>query len=211
VPLARLGDYELLEEIGRGGMGIVYRARQVSLDRTVAVKLLPFGGLGGPEAALRLRAEAVAAGSLRHPNIVAIHEVALHQGQNFLAMDFVAGPSLARVLRDGPLPAQRAAMLMRQVALAVQHAHDRGIIHRDLKPSKSCSIRQISQHHRLRTRKKPAFRHATHPYGPEPRLAELHPTRTDRSSRRGKPVNLECGMQSAEQRSQSPLPRLYEI
>src|SRR5215510_7588327 len=83
-PLARLGDYELLEEIGRGGMGIVYRARQVSLDRIVAVKFLPFGGLGGPDVALRLRAEAVAAGSLRHPNIVAIHEVALHQGQHFL-------------------------------------------------------------------------------------------------------------------------------
>src|SRR6266487_29329 len=134
-PLARLGDYELLEEIGRGGMGIVYRARQVSLDRLVAVKLLPFGGLGGPDFALRLRAEAVAAGSLRHPNIVAIHEVALHQGQHFLAMDLVAGPSLARVLRDGPLPARRAATTLRQVALAVQHAHERGIIHRDLKPS----------------------------------------------------------------------------
>lgn len=131
----RLGDYELLEEIGRGGMGIVYRARQVSLYRTVAVKLLPFGGLGGADAALRLRAEAVAAGSLRHPNIVAVHEVGLHQGQHFLAMDYVAGPSLARVLRDGPLPARRAAALVRQVALAVQHAHERGIIHRDLKPS----------------------------------------------------------------------------
>src|SRR5262245_44416838 len=102
-PVGRVGDYELLEEIGRGGMGIVYRARQVSLDRLVAVKLLPFGGLGGPEMALRLRAEAVAAGSLRHPNIVAIHEVGSHQGQHFLAMDFVSGPSLATVLRDGPL------------------------------------------------------------------------------------------------------------
>jgi WD40 repeat protein len=97
--------------------------------------LLPFGGLAGADAALRLRAEAVAAGSLRHPHIVAIHEVGLHQGQHFLAMDYVAGPSLARVLRDGPLPAARAATLVRQVALAVQHAHDRGIIHRDLKPS----------------------------------------------------------------------------
>src|SRR5499426_2738501 len=124
-PLTRLGDYELLEEIGRGGMGIVYRARQISLDRIVAVKLLPFGGLGGPDMALRLRAEAVAAGSLRHPNIVAVHEVGLHQGQHFLVMDFVAGPSLARILRDGPLPAKRAAVLTRQVALAVQHAHER--------------------------------------------------------------------------------------
>ena len=134
-PLALLGDYELLEEIGRGGMGIVYRARQLSLGRTVAVKLLPFGGLGGADSALRLRAEAVAAGSLRHPHIVAVHEVGRHQGQDFLAMDYVAGPSLARVLRDGPLSVRRAATLVRQVALAVQHAHERGIIHRDLKPS----------------------------------------------------------------------------
>ena len=133
--LARLGDYELLEEIGRGGMGIVYRARQVSMDRMVAVKLLLFGGLAGTNAALRLRAEAVAAGSLRHANIVAIHEVGLHEGQHFIAMDLVDGPSLAAVLRDGPLSAKRAATLVRQVALAVQHAHERKIIHRDLKPS----------------------------------------------------------------------------
>src|ERR1043165_196177 len=89
--LARFGDYELLEEIGRGGMGIVYRARQISLDRTVAIKLIPFGSLAGPDSALRLRAEAVAAGSLRHPNIVTIHEVGLHHGQQFLSMDFVGG------------------------------------------------------------------------------------------------------------------------
>jgi serine/threonine protein kinase/WD40 repeat protein len=134
-PYPRLGDYELLEEIGRGGMGIVYRARQVSLDRVVAVKLLPFGGLAAKQSALRLRAEAVAAGSLRHPNIVAIHEVGLHDEQHFIAMDYVPGPSLARLLRDGPLPGRQAAQLIRQVALAVQHAHERGIIHRDLKPS----------------------------------------------------------------------------
>ncbi|HZR19235.1 MAG TPA: protein kinase [Verrucomicrobiae bacterium] len=133
--LARLGDYELLEEVGRGGMGVVYRARQASLDRVVAIKLLPFGGLGGKDAALRLRAEAVAAGSLRHPNIVAIHEVGLQDGQHFIAMDYVAGSSLARVLRDGPISARRAATLVRQVALAVAHAHEHGIIHRDLKPS----------------------------------------------------------------------------
>jgi WD40 repeat protein len=135
MPPPRLGDYELLEEIGRGGMGIVYRARQVSLDRIVAIKLLPFGGLAGKQSALRFRAEAVAAGSLRHPNIVAIHEVGLHDERHFIAMDFVPGQSLARVLRDGPLAPRRAASLVREVALAVQHAHEHGIIHRDIKPS----------------------------------------------------------------------------
>ena len=132
---SRLGDYELLEEIGRGGMAIVYRARQVSLDRTVAVKMLPFGGLADKQSALRLRAEAVAAGGLRHPNIVTIHEVGLHNEQQFIVMDYVPGPSLARLLREGPLPGRQATQLIRQVALAVQHAHERGIIHRDLKPS----------------------------------------------------------------------------
>src|SRR5262249_32674304 len=134
-PHPRVGDYELLEEVGRGGMGIVYRARQGSLNRTVAGKLLPFGGLAGKEPALRLRVAAVVAGSLRHPNIVVIHEVGLHDEQHFIAMDYVPGPSLACLLREGPLPGRQAAELIRQVALAVQHAHERGIIHRDLKPS----------------------------------------------------------------------------
>jgi WD40 repeat protein/serine/threonine protein kinase len=129
------GDYELLEEVARGGMGIVYRARQVSLDRIVAVKMMLFGPLGRSDFVKRFRAEASAAASLQHPNIVAIHEVGVHQGQQFFAMDFVEGESLAKLLASGPLPARRAAGYLHTIAEAIHHAHERGILHRDLKPS----------------------------------------------------------------------------
>ena len=129
------GDYELLEEIARGGMGVVYKARQVSLDRIVAVKMLLFGTLAGPEFVQRFRTEAAAAASLQHPNIVAIHEVGFREGQHFFAMDYVAGRSLAQIVRDGPLPARRAAGYVKIIAEAIQYAHERGILHRDLKPS----------------------------------------------------------------------------
>jgi len=129
------GDYELLEETARGGMGIVYRARQVSLGRIVAVKMLLFGPLSSPEFVKRFRAEASAAASLQHPNIVAIHEVGVHQGQQFFAMDYVEGPSLAKLLANGPLPARRAASYVKTIAQAIHYAHEHGILHRDLKPS----------------------------------------------------------------------------
>jgi WD40 repeat protein len=132
---AHFGDYELLEEVARGGMGIVYRARQVSLDRTVAVKLLLTGALSSPENVKRFRVEASAAASLQHPNIVTMHEVGVHQDQHYLVMDFVAGPSLAKRVAQGPLPPQRAAAYVKTVAEAVHFAHEHGILHRDLKPS----------------------------------------------------------------------------
>ncbi len=129
------GDYELLEEIGHGGMGVVYKARQKSLDRIVALKLLLFGPHALPESVKRFRAEAVATAALQHPNIVAIHEVGLCAGQHFLVMDFVAGPSLARLIGNQPLPAKRAAGYVKTIAEAIHYAHERGLLHRDLKPS----------------------------------------------------------------------------
>jgi WD40 repeat protein/serine/threonine protein kinase len=136
LPMPRaFGDYELLEEIARGGMGIVYRARQLALDRTVAVKMLLFGPLSSPEFVKRFRAEASVAASLQHPNIVAIHDVGVCQGQQYFAMDYVEGQSLAKLLASGPLPATRAACYLKTIAEAIHYAHERGILHRDLKPS----------------------------------------------------------------------------
>jgi WD40 repeat protein/predicted Ser/Thr protein kinase len=131
----RFGDYELLEEIGRGGMGVVFKARQASLDRLVALKMLLFGPLASPEVVQRFRTEAAAAASLQHPHIVAIHEVGYREGQHFFVMDYVAGRSLANVVRDGPVTPKRAATYVRAIAEAIQYAHERGILHRDLKPS----------------------------------------------------------------------------
>lgn len=133
--VGRFGDYELLEEIARGGMGIVYRARQVSLDRIVAVKMLLAGPLAGKDFVQRFRTEAAAAASLQHPNIVAIHEVGFAQGQHFFAMDFVEGLTLAQLVAKGPLPPRQAATYLETVAEAIQFAHDRNVLHRDLKPS----------------------------------------------------------------------------
>jgi WD40 repeat protein len=131
----RLGDYELLQVIGRGGMGVVYKARQVSLDRCVAVKVLSAAALGGPESVHRFRTEAVTAASLQHPNIVAVHEVGHAEGLHYLVMDYVPGPTLAEVSPGAPLSGRRAAQYLRTVAEAVHFAHERGILHRDLKPS----------------------------------------------------------------------------
>jgi WD40 repeat protein len=130
----RVGDYELGEELGRGGMGVVYRARQRSLGRAVALKMLPAGEEGDEEGAARLRAEAEAAARLQHPNIVQVFEVGEQDGRLFLAMELVPGGPLARRLRNGPLPPTEAARLVELIARAVHHAHRQGVVHRDLKP-----------------------------------------------------------------------------
>lgn len=129
------GDYELLELIAQGGMGVVYRARQRSLNRIVALKTVLFGPQASPDFVKRFQAEAIAAASLQHPNIVAIHEVGIHEGQHFFVMDYVAGPSLAQVAARQPLPARRAAGYLKTIAEAIHYAHEHGILHRDLKPS----------------------------------------------------------------------------
>ncbi|HZT82124.1 MAG TPA: protein kinase [Gemmataceae bacterium] len=135
-PLPRaFGDYELLEEIGRGGMGVVYRARQHHPERIVALKMTLRGELATPEERARFKAEAEAAGKLNHPNIVPVYQTGECDGQAYLSMQYVAGPTLARRVADGPLPPREAARLVAVIARAVHHAHQSGVVHRDLKPS----------------------------------------------------------------------------
>lgn len=130
-----VGDYEIVQEIARGGMGVVYKARQVSLNRLVAVKKILSGQFASPDDVRRFRAEAEAAAQLRHPNIVAIYEVGERGGQHFFSMEYVPGRSLAQMVREHPLAPKRAARYVKTVAAAIHYAHGQGILHRDLKPS----------------------------------------------------------------------------
>lgn len=134
-PFASLGDYDLIEELGRGGMGVVYLARQRGLNRQVALKLLPSGSLAGHEFIRRFKREGELAASLQHPNIVKVHEAGELDGELYYSMELVSGGSLAD-WRDGKSqrPA-RAAQLLHTLAGAVEHAHRHGILHRDLKPA----------------------------------------------------------------------------
>ena len=132
---SQFGKYELLHELGRGGMGVVFRARQTDLDRTVALKMILANRLASQEDIARFYAEAKAAGSLQHSNIVGIHEVGQINGQHYFAMDCVEGPSLADRLRHGPMEPRAAAQCLATVASAVEYLHQHDIIHRDLKPS----------------------------------------------------------------------------
>jgi serine/threonine-protein kinase len=129
------GDYELLQEIARGGMGVVYKARQLSLNRIVALKMmLPSLSTSATEVQ-RFRTEAEAAANLQHPNIVSIHEVGEHDGRLYFSMDYIKGQSLASLIRAHPLPAENAARYLKTTAEAVHYAHRQGFLHRDLKPS----------------------------------------------------------------------------
>jgi eukaryotic-like serine/threonine-protein kinase len=137
-PLARIryfGDYELLEEIARGGMGIVYKARQVSLNRIVALKMILAGQFASETEVERFYTEARAAANLQHRNIVAIHEVGRHENQHYFSMDYIEGKSLARIVRENPLPVEKAARYLKTIAEAIDFAHRQGTLHRDLKPS----------------------------------------------------------------------------
>ena len=129
------GDYELLQLIARGGMGVIYRARQISLNRIVAVKMMLPGLVVSEAEAQRFQTEAEAIANLRHPNIVAIYEVGAHEGGRYFSMDYIEGQSLAAMIRDRPPPEETAARYVKVIAEAMQYAHLQGILHRDLKPS----------------------------------------------------------------------------
>jgi WD40 repeat protein/serine/threonine protein kinase len=131
----RFGNYELLAEVARGGMGVVYKARLLGADRVVALKMILAGDFAAAGAVGRFRAEAKAAANLDHPGIVPIYDIGEAEGRPYFTMPLVEGGSLQQVVAAGPLPARAAARLVRQVAEAVQHAHERGVVHRDLKPS----------------------------------------------------------------------------
>ncbi len=133
-PGLNFGDYALLKEIARGGMGVVYKARQISLDRIVAVKMILPGPRANPDDLARFRLEAEATARLHHPNIVTVHEVDSIDGQPFYSMDFIDGQSLAQRVAQGPLPGRLAARFAMIVARALYHAHTHGVLHRDIKP-----------------------------------------------------------------------------
>src|SRR6184192_1120128 len=132
--LANFGDYELLEEIGRGGQGVVYRAHQKSLNRTVALKVIGLGHWATQAHLKRFRLEAEAAASLEHPGIVPIHEVGERDGSCYFSMKFIEGGQLDEMVRHEPMPIRRAVELIAKVARTVHYAHEHGILHRDIKP-----------------------------------------------------------------------------
>ncbi len=141
-----LGDYELLEEIGRGGMGVVYRAQQTSLNRIVAIKMIEENRPASPENRLRFMAEAEATARLQHPGIVSLYEINEYAGHPYFSMQFVLGITLADRLRQGPLKQREAARIMAEVCRAIAFAHEHGVLHRDLKPSNILLDRQQRPH-----------------------------------------------------------------
>lgn len=128
------GNYDVLGQIGQGGMGVVYLARQRGLGRVVALKLLLAGSRATETEIKRFHNEAKAAATLKHPNVVAIHEVGEHDCQHYFSMDYIEGQSLAELIHRTPLPAARAARYVKIIAEAVHYAHGQGVLHRDLKP-----------------------------------------------------------------------------
>jgi serine/threonine protein kinase len=134
-PLPAPASYEILGELGRGGMGVVYKARQIKLKRLVALKMILAGSHASPQDLARFRTEAEAVARLQHPHIVQIHEVGEAAGRPFFSLEYVEGGTLADQLDGTPWPARRAAQLVETLAQAIHYAHQRGVVHRDLKPA----------------------------------------------------------------------------
>jgi len=137
-----VAGHEVLEELGRGGMGVVYKARQVGLNRVVALKMILAGQHASQAQLARFRAEAEAVARLQHPNIVQIYDVGDQDGRPYFSLEFVDGGSLAQALSGDPQPPRLAASLIQTLALAMHAAHQRGIVHRDLKPANILLQRQ---------------------------------------------------------------------
>ncbi len=135
---SRLGPYEIQVQIGAGGMGEVYRARDTRLDRTVAIRVLPPDVSADPDRRARFEREAHAIASLNHPHICTLHDVGDHQGQMFLVMEHLAGQTLDERLEKGALPLEQALTIATEIADALSAAHRQGVIHRDLKPASVC-------------------------------------------------------------------------
>ena len=134
-PAVRIAGYEVLRELGRGGMGVVYQARHLRLDRVVALKMILAGGHAGEAELARFRTEAEAVARLQHPNIVQIFEVGEHADLPYFSLEFCGGGGLDKKLNGTPLPPRAAAALLEKLARAMQAAHDKGVVHRDLKPA----------------------------------------------------------------------------
>ena len=134
-PEGNFAGYELIDEIARGGMGVVFKARQQSPERLVAINMILSGQLAGEQEVRRFHIEADAAAHLEHPNIVPIYEVGEHEGRHFFSMAYVDGSSLAAQVTQGPLPPKDAASIVSTITAAISYAHGRGVIHWDLKPA----------------------------------------------------------------------------
>jgi len=132
---AQIGSYRIESELGRGGMGVVYLARQEGIDRPVALKMILDADLAGPERLSRFQTEAQAIGRFQHENIVRVYEFGEHDGAPYFSLEYIDGPSLAERCRDEVVAPQDAARLMAHVARGVEYAHQRGVVHRDLKPA----------------------------------------------------------------------------
>ena len=143
--LMDFGDYELLEQIGRGGQGVVFRARQKSLNRIVALKVIGLGHWATEAHLKRFRLDAEAAASLEHPGIVPIHEVGERDGSCYFSMKFIEGGQLDEVVKQTPMSIRQAAELIAKVARTVHYAHEHGILHRDINQGTFCWINKVNR------------------------------------------------------------------